>query len=145
MARRSTRPGRSGPHRVAGDGAPSPTITLADRTSAEPKGVSISLRHYRQETECFSDWGDADLKKFGATVAKLKGYSADELRRSKLCDRHRCEPDEARFRRPAGVSRDTPFYEIRVDPGNLARIHGVFENDVFHLVWLDARHRVFRQ
>jgi hypothetical protein len=145
MARKSASPGRKGAFRIAGPADQPRPIDLGGANAAgEPGGVSISLRHYRQETECFSAWSDSDLKKFGATVAKLKGYSGDELRRSGLCCRHKSDPDEARFRRPEGISPDAPMFEIRVDVANLARIHGVFERNVFHLVWLDCKHRVFR-
>ncbi|MEO9623698.1 MAG: hypothetical protein ABJF09_02305 [Qipengyuania citrea] len=35
------------------------------------------------------------------------------------------------------------MHEIRVDRSNTARMHGVIEESVFYLVWLDRKHEVF--
>lgn len=121
-------------------------VDLGASGSDQPctEGVSISLKYYRADTECFSEWSPSDLKKFSGTIAKIKQMSAHTLRfRSQLCSPHRGEPDAERFARPEGLSRDLSMFEIRVDRSNAARIHGVFIGSVFHLVWLDRRHEVF--
>ena len=114
------------------------------RMASDTEGVSISLKYYRQETECISEWQHGDLKKLSNTVDKIRGMTAATLRRhGKLCVKHRTQPKLARFSRPAGLARDLPLYEIKVGPSDAARIHGVFVGSVFFVIWLDRRHQVY--
>lgn len=106
-------------------------------------GVSISLRYYRRQAECFSKWGASDLKKFGSLIEKLRGYDAKTLTGSKLCCQHKGAPAEARFALPDDLSPDLAVHELRVDQANKARIHGVLWGETFYLVWLDRNHAVF--
>lgn len=116
----------------------------AVRLGSQPEeNVSVSLKHFRRETECFSEWAPKDLKEFGRTVEKLRGYTVTILMgRKRLCERVRNLPKKSRFTRPADVSRDLPIYEIKVDVGNSARIHGFFDGSIFHLLWLDRNHEL---
>ena len=41
------------------------------------------------------------------------------------------------------IGKDYRMHEIRVDRSNTARMHGVIEESVFYLVWLDRKHEVF--
>lgn len=110
------------------------------------ESVSISLKYYSRSCECFSDWDSRDLKKFSATLEKISNYAAEQLQKTKpLCDSHRGPPSRERFKRPSVISEDVQFFELKVDPGNKARVHGFFVRSVFFLVWLDRKHQCFEQ
>lgn len=114
------------------------------KLSSADEGISISLKYYRKETECFSDWQKGELKKFSAIGHKISGQTALKLKAYKpLCEKHKGPPAEARFARPDNLSEDLELYEIKVDPSNKARIHGVFVNSIFFMIWLDRNHAVF--
>lgn len=114
------------------------------KLESKDEGVSVSLKYFRAETECFSDWNAGDLKKFSATLAKIKQVNSGTLQGYRpLCERHKNAPAEGRFARPAELSEDIAFFEIKVDPSNAARIHGAFVGSVFYLVWLDRLHAVY--
>lgn len=145
MAKKSGRNGRTKGFKIKEE-APKTTPIDLEKSNLESKteGVSISLKYYRKETECFSDWQAGELKKFSATVAKIAQIEADRLKGYKpLCEPHKHEPAAARFSRPEKLSEDLNFFEIKVDPSNAARVHGVFVGSVFFLVWLDREHAVF--
>lgn len=120
-------------------------VTLMHRQKPGPDraGVSLSLAHYRVETECLSTWSKTDLKKLVGTVEKMRTMDANELRASSLCSPHRLQPLAERFVMPLEIGKDYRMHEIRVDRHNAARMHGVFEGNVFYLVWLDRKHKVF--
>lgn len=108
------------------------------------ESVSISLKYFMKSCECFSEWQIKELKKFSAILEKISGYSPDLLRKAKpLCDSHKGNPSEDRFRRPPTVSDDLLFYELKIDASNKARVHGFFVGSVFFLVWLDRKHACF--
>ena len=114
------------------------------KLSSEEEGVSISLKYFRQETECFSDWQPDELKKFSAIINKIKQLPSSKLKGYKpLCEPHKNAPAEQRFSRPSQLSEDLSFFEIKVDSSNAARVHGVFVGSVFFLVWLDRLHAVY--
>lgn len=114
------------------------------RLSAPDEGVSISLKYYREETECFSKWTSAELKKFSGMLKKVAGRNAKELQGFKpLCEPHKRAPAESRFKRHEKLSEELALFELKVDPSNKARVHGVFMESVFFLVWLDRNHAVF--
>jgi hypothetical protein len=116
-----------------------------DRISAPDEPVSISLKYYRPQTECFSKWTSQELKKFTGLIAKIRGHTATNLKAyTALCDRHKGKPSEDRFSRPVELSEDLALYELKVDPSNKARVHGVFVGSVFFLIWLDRKHAVFK-
>lgn len=106
-------------------------------------GVSISLRYYRKQAECFSKWKSSDLKKFSALIEKLRGHNAQTLTGSRLCSPHKGPPAQAKFALPENLSPDLTIHELRVDQSNKARIHGVLWGETFFLVWLDRNHAVF--
>lgn|GEM_PF-2135195 len=145
MARKSTRPGPKGGLRFGEvETGTTPLDIEQMKMASEREGVSLSLKYYRPETECFSAWSHADLKRFTSTVAKMRSMSVGMLRNHlALCERHRHKPKFDRFSRPDGLSKELTMFEIRVDGNNLARMHGVFIGSVFHLVWLDHKHQVF--
>lgn len=147
MARKSARAGKNSNYQIGRHSTNAGAVNLQQREAAPGiDGVSISLKYYRSETECFSEWSPDDLKKFSGTIAKLKQMSVNDLRFvSRLCSPHRGSPKADRFARPDGLSPDLSMFEIRVDRSNAARVHGVFIGSVFHLVWLDRYHEVFPQ
>jgi hypothetical protein len=115
-----------------------------DKLGSATEGVSVSLKYYRPQTECFSQWAADELKKFSGTLSKISQLEASKLMGYKpLCEAHKRAPAEDRFARPERLSEDLKFYEIKVDPSNAARVHGVFVGSVFFLVWLDRLHAVF--
>ena len=113
------------------------------KAGADTCGVSFSLAHYRAETECLSTWSKGDLKKLVDTVEKMRAMDVEQLRASSLCSPHRPRNLADRFVLPSEIGKDYRMHEIRVDKSNLARIHGVFDGNVFYLVWLDRKHKVF--
>ena len=144
MAKKSAKAGSKSTFLLDGAEPPITPLSLEQSDMAsEEQGVSVSLKYYRQETECFSEWSPGDLKKFSATIAKIKNLSATSLRNHSLCGRHKRTPKSKRFSRPDELSAELPFFELRVDQHNAARIHGVFIGSIFHLVWLDRHHEVY--
>lgn len=122
----------------------SPLDLEKGKLESRTEGVSVSLKYYHQEAECFSDWQAGDLKKFSAMLGKMAQLDADKLKGYKpYCEPHKNEPAEQRFARPEKLSEDLKFFEIKVDAGNAARMHGVFVGSVFFLVWLDRLHAVY--
>lgn len=118
---------------------PSP-IVLRDELQPQDK-VSISLRFYAPNVECFSQWERKDLESFSNLVSKLRKLNVGEVRlKSTLCKAHQGPPN-AGFPRPDGISRDVRMHELKL--GGKMRVHGVFEGSVFHLVWLDRNHQAF--
>ena len=144
MARRSGKSGPKAAFKIAGSERRASEIRLDPDAGDPDEGVSISLKHYRREAECFSDWSGPELKKFALTIGKLGQLPVAQLRGHKaLCAPHRYDAAAARFSWPDALSRDLALYEIKVDPSNKARIHGVFKGAVFFLIWLDRHHAVF--
>lgn len=113
------------------------------KTGSDNPGVSLSLAHFRSQTECLSTWSKGDLKKLVGAMEKMRTMDVAELRASRLCSPHGSRPLAKRFVMPLGVGNDHRMHEIRVDQSNAARIHGIFDGDVFYLVWLDRKHEVF--
>ena len=145
MAKKSEKRGHNTEFKIKQEEPKLTAIDLEkDKLASEDEGVSVSLKYFRSGTECFSDWNSAELKKFSTTVGKVKKFTAKQLTGYKaLCDRHKYAPAEDRFARPDELSEDLSFYELKVDPSNKARVHGVFVGSVFFLVWLDRAHAVF--
>jgi len=145
MAKKSEKHGKSRGFKIKED---EPKLTPLDfekdKLASDKEGVSISLKYYREETECFSEWQSGEMKKFSATIKKVSGLSASTLKGHKpLCVPHKYDPAESRFTRPDKLSEDLSFFELKVDPSNKARVHGVFVGSVFFLVWLDRLHAVY--
>lgn len=68
-------------------------------------------------------------------MGKIKQRTTAELRtHTQICERHRYKPKADRYSRLADLSDELDMFEIRVDPHNKARIHGVLVGSVFHLV-----------
>ena len=112
----------------------------------DARSVSVSLRYFRRECECFSAWTGEELKKFSSTLEKIRGYTAELLvTNTKLCAGHKGPPSEARFAFPSDVSEDQSIFEIKVDPSNKLRMHGFFVGQVFFLIWLDREHACFKE
>lgn len=112
---------------------------------SDTEGVSISLKYYREDTERFSEWQAGEMKKFSSTIKKVAGLPASKLMGYKpLCEPHKtpllisviCSPRDK-------LSEDLSFFELKIDPSNKARAHGVFVGSVFFLVWLDRLHAVY--
>lgn len=106
--------------------------------------MSISLRYFQNQCECFSVWQPKELSRFSDAINKIRGYTPEMLKGKKnLCEPHKGEPRRARFSRPDDLAEDLRFFEIKVDQSNKLRIHGPFVGDVFFLVWLDREHECF--
>jgi len=142
MARKLGKSGIADEFQIEGPARGDDSVSLEDLPGVQA-GVSISLRYYRRQTECFSKWKSSDLKKFGALVDKLRGHNANTLTGSKLCSMHKGPPAQDRFALPESLSPDLTLHELRVDQSNKARIHGVLWGETFFLVWLDRNHAVF--
>ena len=147
MAKGSGRAGKQKGFQIAEDEIHLTPIDMEKgKLASDTEGVSISLKYYRDETECFSEWQAGELKKFSATIKKVSQMTASILKGYKpLCVPHKNDPAEKRFARPDKLSEEFKFFEIKVDPSNKARIHGVFVGSVFFLVWLDRLHAVYPQ
>ena len=136
MRRKSAKPDGTGEFAIA------KPVPPRDHFPAQ-QGVSISLRFYAPSVECFSDWTAQDLKRFSSLVSKLKDLETIQLKENhNLCKAHSAPPKNGTYRRPASISKEIKFYELKAS-GQL-RMHGVFQGPVFHLVWLDRKHNVFR-
>ncbi|MBS4050777.1 MAG: hypothetical protein KGZ69_06200 [Methylomonas sp.] len=121
-----------------------PTLDEEDVEHEEVENVSINLYYYHVNCECFSAWNGRELKKFSKAIEKVRCYKPNTLKvTGSLCEMHKNKPKKPRFVRPDGVSKDVPFYEIKVDQSNKCRIHGFFVGSVFYLVWLDRSHECF--
>ncbi len=145
MGKKSVKPGRES-FKIKAEVEPklTPIDIETRKLGSLDEGVSISLKYFRQETECFSDWRPDELRKFSGLIKKIKQISANSLRGYKpLCEPHKYSPAEARFSRPDLLSEDLSFFELKIDPSNAARVHGVFVGSVFFLVWLDRLHAVY--
>lgn len=145
MGQKSGKRGKRDDFKIKEDAPKLTPIDLEkEKISSETEGVSISLKYYREETECFSEWQPGELKKFSAMIAKVGQFTAMKLRGYKpLCEPHKYQPAESRFSRPAKLSEDLSFFELKVDHSNKARVHGVFVGSIFFLVWLDRLHAVY--
>lgn len=120
-------------------------VDLKARRPLDQIGVSISLKHYRRQTQCLSSWDRNDLDRLGRLVDKLRGLTLMQLTHNKqLCERHGTQQKPKRFSRPSDIDDNIPFYELKVDANNMCRLHGVFEGNVFHVVHLDHKHEAFR-
>lgn len=134
---------------VSGDEVVSPEAIVVSKGLAEhfkADTVSISLKYYQKRAECWSDWGNKDLKGFTKIIELLRQQSANQLRGkgaggTPACKDHKGAPKGTGFSRPKEISDDIPFYEIYVH--EKARIHGFFVDPVFFLVWLDRGHKAF--
>lgn len=142
MAKKSGKSGIVDDFQIEGPTRGDDKVSLEDLPGAQT-GVSISLRYYRKQAECFSKWKSGDLKKFSALIEKLRGHNAQTLTGSKLCSPHKGPPAQAKFALPENLSQDLTLHELRVDQSNKARIHGVIWRETFFLVWLDRSHAVF--
>nr|WP_298925554.1 hypothetical protein [uncultured Erythrobacter sp.] len=142
MVRKLGKNGIADEFQIEGPSSGDESISLED-LPGDLAGVSISLRYYRKQAECFSKWGTNDLRKFSALIDKLRNHNAGTLAGSKLCSAHKGPPAQAKFALPDSLSPDLTLYELRVDQSNKARIHGVLWGETFFLVWLDRNHAVF--
>lgn len=101
--------------------------------------VSVSLRYYESNFECFSEWQSKDLKEFSRWLGKMRSRSkADVKSDTKMCHRHFGEVRPL----PDDISRDFDVYGLRVT--QKARVHGVFERNTFYLLWLDRNHKLIK-
>lgn len=103
--------------------------------------VSVSLKYYSDNAECFSQWQQRELKAFSRIIEKLRGLKWSQVQacQGATCHKHHPSKRVSGFSRPKSVSEDLQFYNIHVD--SKARIHGFQINSVFYLVWLDRNHR----
>ncbi len=108
----------------------------------EDNFVSINLKYFQPDSECFSKWQSAELKKFSTFVKKLRQHNWNQVLVSAgfECHRHKGDTKAPGFSKPTNVSPDIPYYGLRVD--DKARVHGFVVAAVFYLVWLDKGHKV---
>ena len=139
MAKKSAKAAKSTRFQVRSD----EQSEAVDLRKPKEKPVAVSLLHYRAETECFSEWSQRELKEFSRAITKLRDSTRTQLQgKANLCKKVMNVPKHSRFVRPKDVSPELAIFEIRVDNSNRARMHGVFLDDVFHLLWLDRKHEL---
>lgn len=110
----------------------------------------VNLKHLQTDFECFSDWGQQDLKEFSSFLVKLRqsnwnsifqtgGKSGNKqgLAYTKHKDRN-VLPQCAALK---NISPEIDFFELRVT--QKARVHGFRSAAAFFLVWLDKDHRIY--
>jgi len=109
--------------------------------------VSVSLKYYDSNFECFSKWGKTDLKSFSAFIKKLGKRTWDQVKETggKIGDKtglgYTPHKDKSKLPTvPEGLSEDIDFCELRVT--QKARVHGFHLKSVFFLVWLDQNHKM---
>lgn len=106
-------------------------------------GVSISLKYYDKNCECFSKWKKDELKGLSSLIGKIAQLEANKLRSgTRYCSSHKGPSNRERFQRPDWLSEDITLYELEVT--DKARIHGFFVDNVFFLLWLDREHECFK-
>lgn len=145
MAKKSGKAGRkSFSIKLEASSKPTAIDIEKEKLASDEEGVSVSLKYFRKQTECFSEWQPDELKKFSAMLGMVGQLSASKLKAHKpYCEVHKRPPAEDRFTRPDKLSEDLTFFELKVDKSNAARVHGVFVGSVFFLVWLDRLHKVY--
>jgi hypothetical protein len=106
-------------------------------------GVSISLKYYNKNCECFSKWKKDELKGISSLIGKISQLEANKLRSgTRYCSAHKGPSKRERFQRPDWLSEDIVLYELEVT--DKARMHGFFVDSVFFLLWLDREHECFK-
>jgi hypothetical protein len=125
--------------RIPDQKPPSGPLTLPDK--APKPNLHISLKYWHAGSECLSAWQRNELKKFRKLVDIVQATNREGLVGGGTQLKPHKGTTGSGFARPAALSKDLTMYELRVD--QTARVHGVFQNDIFFLVWLDRRHAVF--
>ncbi|MHC1745180.1 MAG: hypothetical protein AB9873_19425 [Syntrophobacteraceae bacterium] len=125
---------------------PGHDIAYLGLTESQDSPVYVSLKYYDSEFECFSDWDKQELRAFSGLVKKLVLRSWNEIKRS--AGGLGCKVHKDRKRLPQRnvldlISPDSTLVELRVTDG--ARIHGFIVQASFFLVWLNKRHRVYKE
>jgi hypothetical protein len=116
-------------------------VPSKDRATENKEPLSISLKHYLPNHECFSSWTPADLKKFSSTVRKLRGLTRMDLNKTNICSKL-SNQNGWKLGKPKGVDRELDIFELRIAKGEDVRIFGVMISSVFYLIWLDRNHSV---
>jgi hypothetical protein len=105
--------------------------------------VTVTLRYWVTRAESLAEWRQEELEGFTRFAEKAQRMTMDEFRTDPgLRFKTHKGPAKGRgFARPGDLSEDQVLSEVRV--GRAARVHGVVEGDMFHVVWLDRNHAVF--
>jgi hypothetical protein len=123
---------------------PAPDEHLPNVTLDGPKSaVSVSLKYWHSSSQCVSEWGRDELKKLRRFIEKIQSMSWAQIKADGglgYC-LHKGPPKGHGFSRPTSLSKDHTLIEMKV--GGKSRVHGVENNDLFFLVWLDRNHAVF--
>lgn len=101
--------------------------------------ISVNLRYYDENFECFSKWQKDELKKFTKWLKKMSSRTTRQVREdTNICHRHVGTPKKI----PKYLSPDIAIYNIHI--GNKERVHGFFGSDdkSFYLIWLDRSHQI---
>ncbi len=105
---------------------------LERNTFVTDNKVSISLKHYNKNKQCFSEWADKSLlASFSNFISKVNQRTTEQCKKN-FGHSHQVDSSDAKFK---GVK----FYRLNVT--QQAKIHGFFNNDIFYLVWLDKSHK----
>lgn len=110
---------------------------------AAEKPVHVSLRYWHTGSQCISVWQRGELEKLRKLIDKVQKLTPTAIRTDAGLHwkNHNGPPRGKGWSSPAGLSKDVPICELRVD--NKARVHGAIYEGTFYLVWLDRNHEVF--
>lgn len=106
-----------------------------------PSKLHISLKYWHAGSQCLSAWQPSELKKLRKFIDTIQVLSRDGLGTGGIQAKPHKGTTGAGFARPSSLSKDLAMFEMRID--QKARVHGVFQHDIFFLVWLDRNHAVF--
>jgi hypothetical protein len=125
-----------------------PSIHAIERESGH---IRFSFKHLALGHPDFNV-GDLDSNYFSVLLEKLKEMS--RFRAAELRGSHsrsvRCHPITwPETSQPGGFThlneqlRDMDAWQFQIETNNYGRIHGIFIDDVFFIVWLDPNHRLY--
>jgi len=112
----------------------------------QEKSVSVSLKYFHRNYQCFSKWQVQELKAFSSFIEKLRNADWGRVvstggspgnKTGLGYTKHKCSTARKKFL--WDISSDIEFCELRVN--QRARIHGFHIDSVFYLCWLDKDHK----
>jgi len=115
-------------------------IPKSETESPPSRPLAISFRYFTKPS-CLSKLDDPVLRDFTKFVKKIS-----ELERHQIqvdgglnCKLHKGKPASGYIYPP--LSEKPTYYEMRLN--EKVRVHGFFNDNVFFLIWIDPKHKVF--
>jgi hypothetical protein len=110
----------------------------------------VYFKYFDHKYQCFSDWGQDELKLFSSFIEKLRNTSWTDIYKSganqnksglgyTTCKNTKLLPNQNIVN---SLSEDTTFFELRVSQE--ARVHGFRARTAFCIIWLDRNHEVYK-